>query len=295
MTIDQALDAFCTHQRAQGRSEKTVAIYAHDLREVFVRLAPVDLDTLTAPALAFVLADPALITLPTGMPKAPTTINRGRAATRAFFAWAHGAGLIADNPAIDIHLQRVPRTLPAFLTDTEVRRLLKALTGRTGLLAKRDRILIETFLGTGIRLQELVSLDVADIDLDAKHLHVRRAKGGQPQVKFLNTHLRGLLRTYLQWRKKQGTDHCAALFRSQRGTRLSPRQVGYRFAHWLQEAGIEKAISPHGLRHTFATRLYSRTGDLLVVQRALGHRNIATTEIYTHLVDGALEEALERL
>jgi len=71
--------------------------------------------------------------------------------------------------------------------------------------------------------------------------------------------------------------------------------VGYRFAHWLREAGIEKAITPHGLRHTFATRLYSRTGDLLVVQRALGHRHIATTEIYTHLVDGILEEALERL
>jgi len=294
MRLDQALNAFCTHQRTQGRSEKTIAIYAHDLRQVFTRLADREMVDITAAHLSNALADPALATSPTGTPKAPATLNRGRAALRAFFTWAHDAGHIPDNPALGIHLQRAPRTPPAFLTDAEVRRLQKALTGRTSPLATRDRTLIETFLATGIRLQELVALDLADVDLDAKHLHVRRAKGGQPQVKFLNTHLRGILRRYLQWRTKQG-ESCPALFLSQRGTRVSPRQVGYRFAHWLREAGIEKAISPHGLRHTFATRLYSRTGDLLVVQRALGHRNIATTEIYTHLVDGTLEEALERL
>jgi len=294
MTLDQALDAFCTHQRAQGRSEKTVAIYAHDLRQVFTRLDVRQIADITPAHLTTVLSDPTLITGPAGTPKAPATLNRGRAAIRAFFAWALDAGHLTDNPALGIHLQRAPRTPPAFLSDTEVRRLLKALTGRTSPLAKRDRTLIETFLATGIRLQELVALDIADVDLDAKHLHVRRAKGGQPQVKFLNTQLRGVLRGYLQWRKKQG-ESCPALFISQRGTRLSPRQVGYRFEHWLREAGIDKAITPHGLRHTFATRLYSRTGDLLVVQRALGHRHIATTEIYTHLVDGALEEALERL
>jgi site-specific recombinase XerD len=294
MQLTQALDAFSAHQRAQGRSEKTVAIYAHDLRQVFTGLDDHALADITGPQLTAILSAPTVIADPTGTPKAPATLNRGRAAVRAFFTWAQAAGYIADNPALGIHLQRAPRTPPAFLTDAEVRRLLKALTGRTSALAQRDRALVETFLATGVRLQELVGLDIADVDLDAKHLHVRRAKGGQPQIKFLNTHLRGILRRYLQWRKRQG-ESCPALFISQRGTRLSPRQVGYRFAHWLREAGIEKAISPHGLRHTFATRLYSRTGDLLVVQRALGHRNIATTEIYTHLVDGALEEALERL
>jgi integrase/recombinase XerC len=295
MNLDQALDAFCTHQRVQGRSEQTIAVYAHDLRQVFNRLHVAHVADITAPTLTAILSDPAVTMTPAGNPKAPTTLNRGRAALRAFFAWAHDVGEIADNPALGIHLQRAPRTPPTFLTDMEVRRLLKALTERTSPLAKRDRVLIGTFLATGIRLRELVALDIADVDLDAKHLRVRRAKGGQPQVKFLNTHLRGLLRTYLLWRKKQGWQQCPALFISQRGTRISPRQVGYRFAHWLQEAGIEKDISPHGLRHTFATRLYSRTGDLLIVQRALGHRQITTTEIYTHLVDGALEEALERL
>jgi len=294
MTLDQALNAFCTHQQAQGRSEKTVAIYTHDLQHVFNRLGDMGIADITAAKLTATLSDPTLTTSPSGTPKAPATLNRGRAAVRAFFTWALDTGHITENPALGIHLQRAPRTPPAFLTDSEVRRLVKCLTGRHSEIAKRDRALIETFLATGIRLQELVALDIEDVNLDAKHLHIRRAKGGQPQVKFLNTHLRGVLRAYLQWRRKQG-ESCPALFISQRGTRLSPRQVGYRFEHWLQEAGIEKAISPHGLRHTFATRLYSRTGDLLVVQRALGHRNIATTEIYTHLVDGTLEEALERL
>ncbi|HEY3377652.1 MAG TPA: tyrosine-type recombinase/integrase [Armatimonadota bacterium] len=294
MHLTETLDAFCIHQRAQGRSGKTIAIYAHDLSQVFTRLGDMPVGDITAARLTAILSDPTIITSPTGTPKAPATLNRGRAAIRAFFTWALDAGHITENPALGIHLQRAPRTIPTFLTDTEVRRLLKSLTGRHSAIAKRDRALIETFLATGIRLQEMVALDIDDIDLDAKHLHVRRAKGGHSQVKFLNTHLRGLLRGYLQWRRKQ-SEHCPALFISQRGTRLSPRQVGYRFAHWLCEAGIEKAITPHGLRHTFATRLYSRTGDLLVVQRALGHRNIATTEIYTHLVDGVLEDALERL
>ncbi|MHB9023454.1 MAG: tyrosine-type recombinase/integrase [Armatimonadota bacterium] len=294
MALDLALDAFCTHQRAQGRSEKTITIYAHDLSQVFIRLEDMGIADITATRLTGIMSDPTITTSPTGTLKAPATLNRGRAAIRAFFAWALDTGHVTENPALGIHLQRASRTPPAFLTDTEVRHLLKALTGRHSEIAKRDRALLETFLATGIRLQELVLLNLDDVDLEAKHLHIRRAKGGQPQLKFLNTHLRGILRTYLQWRRKQG-EHCPALFLSQRGTRLSPRQVGYRFAHWLREAGIEKAITPHGLRHTFATRLYSRTGDLLLVQRALGHRNIATTEIYTHLVDGALEEALERL
>jgi integrase/recombinase XerC len=295
MSLTQALDAFAAHQRAQGRSEHTIAIYTHDLQQVFTPLNDSALAGLTAAWLHTRLVDPAITHLADGSPKSPATVNRGRAAIRAFCAWAVRIGHLTSNPAANIHLQRAPRAMPTFLTDTDVRRLLKCLTGRTGDLARRDRVIIETFLGTGIRLQELVSLDLDDVDLDAKHLHIRRAKGGQPQVKFLNTHLRGLLRGYLAWRKKQGTDQCPALFISRQDSRLSARQVEARFAYWLAEAGIAKAISPHGLRHTFATRLYSRTGDLLVVQRALGHRSIATTEIYTHLVDGALEEALERL
>ncbi|MHB9131159.1 MAG: tyrosine-type recombinase/integrase [Armatimonadota bacterium] len=297
--VATALDQFDAHLAADGHAEKTRTAYRRSLRQVFTVLGRQQpallLETITATTLGQALTDPAILTHADGTPKAPATLNRLRAAVRLFFTWATMAELLPTNPAAGVRLQRVPRTPPTFLTDSDVRKLLKCLTGRVGELARRDRVLLEVFLGTGIRLQELVMLDVEDVDLEAKHLHVRRAKGGVPQIKFLNSHLRTLLRGYLTWRRRQGTDQCAAFLLSQRGTRLSPRQVAYRLAYWLQEAGIDKPLTPHGLRHTFATRLYSRTGDLLVVQRALGHRQIATTEIYTHLVDGALEEALERL
>jgi len=295
MQLTDAIDAFLQYAAAAGRAKGTCSCYARDLHRLFTDMEMEPLDIITPHLVHTIMTGRTATTLADGTPKAPATINRARAAVKAFFNWATRLALVRENPAVDIHLQHVPRTTPTFLTDAEVRRLVKALAGRTGEMAKRDRVLIETFLATGIRLQELVNLDMDDVDLDAKHLHIRLAKGGQSQVKFLNTHLRGLLRSYLSWRKRQGTDACPALFISQRGTRLSPRQVAYRFDYWVTCAGIEKSISPHGLRHTFATRLYSRTGDLLVVQRALGHRNIATTEIYTHLVDGVLEEALERL
>ncbi len=98
-------------------------------------------------------------------------------------------------------LRRLPRTTPSFLTETEKRRLSKSLRGRSSKIARRDRVIVELFLSTGIRLQELVDLDIEDVDLDAKHLRIR-AKGGVPQVKFLKSTLRSLLRTYLMERQR---------------------------------------------------------------------------------------------
>ena len=113
---------------------------------------------------------------------------------RSFFAWAEETGQVAENPARSVTLRRLPRTPPRFLTEAEKRRLFKELRGRSSALARRDRLIVELFLGTGIRLRELVDLDVDDVDLDARHLRIR-AKGGVPQVKFLKSTLRSLLRS----------------------------------------------------------------------------------------------------
>jgi integrase/recombinase XerC len=241
-----------------------------------------------------VLTSPEVATSAKGEVRSPTSTHRFKAAVRSFFAWAKQNGLVRDNPAGSLTLRRLPRTPPRFLTEAEKRRLLKELRGRSGQPAVRDRVIMEIFLGTGIRLQELVNLDIEDVDLDAKHLRVV-AKGGVPQVKFLKSTLRSLLRTYLIERRRQGDGECRALFLSNQGGRLCERQVARRLEHWLAAAGIGKKLGPHSLRHTFATHLYSRTGDILLVQKALGNRDLSTTQIYTHLVDGALEEALERL
>ena len=297
LDLTGATEAFCARLSAEGRSPATIAAYRRDLAlvaRVADELAPgIVCRTVTAGLLDQVFSAGAVTESERG-PRSAASLHRMKAAVRAFFAWASEAGVVDDNPARSIRMHRLPRKLPVFLTTAEKKRLLKELKGRTDFSALRDRAMIEVLLGTGIRLGELAALDMDDIDLDAKHLRVR-AKGNVPQVKFIKTDLRTLLRRYLAERRRHGRPEMEALFLSNRDGRLCQRQIANRLAHWLRKAGIEKELTPHGLRHTFATHLYGATNDLLVVQRALGHRDVSTTQIYAHLVDGQLEEALERL
>ena len=297
LDLTAATEAFCARLSAEGRSPATIAAYRRDLAlvaRVAGELAPgIVCRAVTAGLLDQVFSAGAVTESERG-PRSAASLHRMKAAVRAFFAWAAEAGVVDDNPARSIRMHRLPRKLPVFLTTAEKKRLLKELKGRTDFSALRDRAMIEVLLGTGIRLGELAALDMDDIDLDAKHLRVR-AKGNVPQVKFIKTDLRTLLRRYLAERRRHGRPEMEALFLSNRDGRLCQRQIANRLAHWLRKAGIEKELTPHGLRHTFATHLYGATNDLLVVQRALGHRDVSTTQIYTHLVDGQLEEALERL
>lgn len=297
LDLTGATEAFCARLSAEGRSLATIAAYRRDLAlvaRVAGELAPgIVCRVVTAGLLGQVFSAGAVIESERG-PRSAASLHRMKAAVRAFFAWAVEAGVVEDNPARSIRMHRLPRKLPVFLTTAEKKRLLKELKGRTDFSALRDRAMIEVLLGTGIRLGELAALDMDDIDLDAKHLRVR-AKGNVPQVKFIKTDLRTLLRRYLAERRRHGRPQMEALFLSNRDGRLCQRQIANRIAHWLRKAGIEKELTPHGLRHTFATHLYGATNDLLVVQRALGHRDVSTTQIYTHLVDGQLEAALERL
>ena len=297
LDLTGATEAFCARLSAEGRSPATIAAYRRDLAlvaRVAGELAPgIVCREVTVGLLDEVFSAGAVTESERG-PRSAASLHRMKAAVRAFFAWAAETGVVGDNPARSIRMHRLPRKLPVFLTTAEKKRLLKELKGRTDFSTLRDRAMIEVLLGTGIRLGELTALDMGDIDLDAKHLRVR-AKGNVPQVKFIKTDLRTLLRRYLAERRRHGRPEMEALFLSNRDGRLCQRQIANRLAHWLRKAGIEKELTPHGLRHTFATHLYGATNDLLVVQRALGHRDVSTTQIYTHLVDGQLEEALERL
>ncbi len=296
--FERTVEAFARRLAAGGRSPNTISAYLRDLRQLTAVLSErhpgLTLGRVTSALLDEALTSPAVVTSATGGTRSPASLHRFKAGVRSFFAWAEETGQVAENPARSVTLRRLPRTTPSFLTKVEKRRLLKELRGRSSALARRDRLIVELFLGTGIRLRELVDLNVDDVDLDARHLRIR-AKGGVPQVKFLKSTLRSLLRSYLKARRSRGHGECRALFLSNRDTRLSDRQVARRLDHWLRAARIDKKLSPHALRHTFATHLYSRTGDILVVQRALGHRDLSTTQIYTHLVDDALEDAIERL
>lgn len=292
--IDQAISDFETRLRAQDRSELTISAYMRDLRCFAQALPDVDIADITPGMIDAAFTDPIVTNSDNGKAKSTLTMYRLKAAVRSFFTWAAETGLTDANPTKSITSKRPSRKPPAFLTESEKRRLLKELHDRSNPLARRDRVIFELFLGTGIRIAELVNLNIDDIDLDGKHIRIT-GKGDIPQTKFLKSSLRTLLRAHLRERRRLTNSDCTALFVSSRGTRLCSRQIAQRLAYWLRKAGIAKHITPHGLRHTFATHLYAASSDLLLVKRALGHREISTTEIYTHLCDNALEDAIERL
>jgi len=157
-------------------------------------------------------------------------------------------------------------------------------------LADRDRLIFELLLGTGMRLGPLVSVNTGDIDIKSGVCQISTKGGGRDKV-YLNPQLQRLIARYLRnVATEANTSPNVPLFRSIHGRRLGARQIQLNFAKWCREAGITASV--HSLRHTFATRLYHKTGDLHLVQRALGHRQITTTEIYARVSDDRLKRAV---
>ena len=146
-------------------------------------------------------------------------------------------------------------------------------------------------LQTGIRLGALVQLSVGDVRLKERTLRIN-GKGGTEQSVYTKASLRRLLRTYIA---SAGLAPDDPLFPSRSGAHLGRRQVQLRFHHWLRKAGIKRHLTVHATRHSFAMSLYRQSGDLRLVQTALGHRHISSTEIYARVEDKALWRALERL
>lgn len=288
-SFERSLVAECRSPHTVGAYLRDVGLVARALRGAHPRVA---LAHVTPRMLDEALATKRVLTSRSCLPRSPISLHRLRAAVRSFFRWAERTGRVPSNPARFVRLGRLSRRQPVFLTEAESSQLLRALKDENP-LARRDRVIVELFLATGIRVNELVGLDLADLDLDAGRLRIR-AKGGREEVRFLSRRLRVLVARHVARRRAEEPDP-EVLFVSRPGRRLGARQVARRLSLWLLRAGIPKRLGPHGLRHSFATRLYERTGDLLLVQRALGHRDLSTTQLYTHLIDGRLERALESL
>ena len=289
MRLSECMAAFRLQLEADGKSPHTVSSYLRDVGMLarFLGTDPPVPGITPDDVNRFLLCD-AVQRLPDGRPKKRGSVAKIKLSLRAFFRWAHGRGMTEGDLSRHIRTGRMARPLPVFLTETEVQSLRHAILESTDPLAGRDRVIVELFLCTGLRVSELAALDVADVDLAAGRLTVRDGKGGRPAQKVLNAGLRDLLAPVVRGR-------AGALFLSRRGRRLSVRQIAFRLELWLRRAGIAKSLGPHGLRHTFATRLYRQTHDIFLVQRAMGHRQIASTVIYTHMVDEDLVEAMEGL
>ncbi len=294
MNLTTAISQFLTRLEAEGKSPNTISCYRHDLGSLATFAGDISSAEITEDMLARFLLSDAVTKTHTGAPRSQASTGRIKACLKSFGRFAASVGATERDPATWIKIKRHQRSAPSYLTPQEVKTLVKAVASRKGASAERDLLMLKIFLGTGIRLAELAGLDIADVRLDDKKLRLQHVKGGHSQERFLNTDLRRALRKYVRDRKKVSTDS-DALFLSNRNTRISTRQVQERLKLWLAWAGLDGKITVHGLRHTFATILYSRTHNLLLVSKALGHAQVATTQVYAHIADDELEDALEGL
>jgi site-specific recombinase XerC len=292
MTLQDALDRFLVQLAADGRSHHTIAQYRRHVGLVARWVANVGppeagIEALDHEDLARFLAAPVARACAHGGEKQAATLNTLRSSLRTFFAYVHRAGYIARDPARLVRRAICGSRPPRALTGDERERLLATLAADQTSEAARDHALFHLMLATGIRLSAAVGLDVEDLDLPARELTIH-TKGDRTERVFLGKAITEHLRGYVADRRS------GPLFTAGGGRRVSGRHVHRRFGEWLKKAGIRRSLSPHSMRHHFATALYERTGNVLLVKAALHHRSIASTLVYAHVRQEQLRHALRR-
>ena len=219
------------------------------------------------------------------------TVARKIATLRSFYKFLARQGEVERNPVKVIRTPRQEKRLPKFLAPSEVQRLLDATRG-DDFLSLRDAAMLEILYSTGMRVSELVGGNLEDIDPLGEVVRVR-GKGRRERLAPLGSYALRSLERYLASRAKIGVQDCKAVFVNRRGQRLSSRSVRRKLGKYLAIAGLDPHVSPHTLRHSFATHMLERGADLRAVQELLGHRSLSTTQIYTHVTAGRLKEVYE--
>ncbi|MBM3246670.1 MAG: tyrosine recombinase XerC [Candidatus Omnitrophica bacterium] len=216
------------------------------------------------------------------------SLNRHLSSLRSFFKFLTREGLLKSNPILSLSSPKQEKHLPQFMTEEEVSKLIEAVLPKDerGL---RDRAILETFYSTGIRISELVGLNNQDVDFISGIAKVM-GKGKKERLVPIGEQAISAIRDYLKKRSKQ----TSALFLNKNGKRLTVRGVRLITGKYLRLAGIKQGVSPHTLRHSFATHLLNRGADLRSVQELLGHANLSTTQIYTHLTTDRLKAVYDK-
>jgi integrase/recombinase XerC len=210
----------------------------------------------------------------------PGSIRRALSAVRTFYAYLMREGCVSRNPAVGVAAPRSRRKVPQVLDVDRVAGLLDI--GSEEPLVIRDRAMMELFYSSGLRLAELVNLDLPDLAL-AQGLVSVTGKGGKARVLPVGRLAGAALECWLEVRPQMAKQPETALFVSRRGQRISPRSVQVRLRHWGRVQTVAGGLHPHMLRHAFASHLLESSGDLRAVQELLGHAQITTTQIYTHI------------
>lgn len=222
-----------------------------------------------------------------------STIARRLAALRSWCRFLRRQGLIEQDPAAGLRGPRKEQPLPHFLPADGIKKLLETPEGKTP-LGRRDRALLETAYSAGVRVAELVGLNLEDIDMDEGSATVR-GKGRRERLVFLGPPALEAIREWTDDRNALAKPKAGnALFLNKNGTRLTTRSVGRILSKYLGSAGLDPQASPHSLRHSFATHLLNQGADIRGVQELLGHKSLATTQIYTHMSTTRLKDSYKK-
>lgn len=267
------IDEFLAHLEIERRlSAHTLDAYRRDLAALdqWAQSQGVDIAELQTEQLrAFIAAEHRR-----GL--SPKSLQRRLSACRSFYRWLLKHGRIAANPAAAIRAPKAPRKLPQVLDVDEASRLVEVPTDVP--LGLRDRAVLELLYSSGLRLSELCALRWHDLDL-ASGLVTVLGKGGKQRRVPVGSHARKAL---TDWRGEQAPSSDAPVFPGRNGP-ISPRAIQLRLSQLARKQGLFKRVHPHLLRHSFASHVLESSGDLRGVQELLGHADIATTQIYTHL------------
>jgi integrase/recombinase XerC len=290
--VEQNVERFLHELAAtRGASEHTLRAYRADLAELAGWLAArgIDAPNEVGPR-----------TLRSWMARlderglARASLQRKLSAARTFFRWLEELGLVEVHPATGLRQRRGSRRLPGTLSREEVEALLASPDATTP-LGRRDRALLEVMYSAGTRAAETVGLDRTDVDL-ARGVARVRGKGRKERLVALGSHAADALREYLgdPARPRPAARAAQAVFLNARGGRLTTRSLGRVVEQALLRSRVGRRVTPHTLRHSFATHLLDAGCDLRSVQELLGHANLATTQIYTHVSIERLREIYER-
>jgi integrase/recombinase XerC len=264
----------------RNASHYTVRNYTHDLLDFFSYLKSKKISSLNE-VNRQVLRGYLSHLMKEGFAK--VSISRKLSAIRSLYHYLLREEFVATSPVADTSSPKLDKRLPKFLTPEETVRLLEAPDSSTA-LGQRDRALIELLYASGLRVSELVSLDLEQINLDTNEIRVW-GKGSKERVVLMGKPAATALASYLSQGRPQllGKKKSYALFLNRDGGRLTERSIQRILGKYTRVAGIKKRVHPHLLRHTFATHLLDGGADLRVVQELLGHASLVSTQIYTHV------------
>jgi len=282
------LESFSRHlEEVRGASPATQRAYRTDLRAFLTWLGSAEPRRLELRRYLVELEEQGL--------KA-TSVQRKLASLRAFFRFLHERGRLPADPTRSLKGPKLPSRIPRFLSSTEVHRLLDQPFAE-GFLGARDRAILEFLYSTGCRVSEAAQLRLPQVDLDEGSLRVM-GKGRVERLALLGRPALEALEAYLPRRdqllRARRRPDCGHMFLNRLGGPLSARWIFETVAAHARRAGIATPVTPHGLRHSFATHLLDRGADLRTVQELLGHKRLVTTEVYTHVSVARLRQVYDR-